>query len=171
MIRAGSQPLAGVDKIRRGQSSDPVYVALPRSIHKSKIDEVLRNGLKAVSEYDDLGLEMRRGVVYCWLRKEDDKLSSGGQRADYVYVEVTVDQDRCRVAEMDFAGIAMMYLQGSGGKPRNEEAARLLADAYRVTSLPLSDYTEGMFWTPKVLVKGDIDPLNRLQIIVKRIRS
>ena len=71
---------------------------------------------------------------------------------------MTVDQDRCRVAEMDFAGIAMMYLQGSGGKPRNEEAARLLADVYRVTSVPLSDYTEGMFWTPEVLVKGDIDP-------------
>jgi len=80
MIRAGSQPLAGVDKIRRGPSSDPVYVALLRSIHKSKIDEVLRNGLKAVSEYDNLGLEMRRGVVYCWLRKEDDKFTSGGRR-------------------------------------------------------------------------------------------
>ena len=73
---------------------------LVHSVHKSKINEVLKNGLKAASEYDDLGLEMRRGVVYCWLRKEDDKMSSRGQRADYVYVEATVDEDRCRVADL-----------------------------------------------------------------------
>lgn len=116
-------------------------IQLVHSIHKSKIDEVLKKGLKAVSEYDELGLEMRRDVVYCWLRKEDDKMY--GQRTDYVYVEVTVDQDRCRVADMDFASISMMYLQGSGGKPKNEEAARLLAEVYQITSVPLSDYTEG----------------------------
>lgn len=130
-------------------------VRLLHSVHKSKIDEVLKNGLKAASEFDDLGLEMRCGVVYCWLRKEDDKM--WGKRADCVYVEVTVDEDRCQVAEMDFASIAMMYLQGSDSKPKNEEAARLLAEVYRVTSVPLSDYTEGLFSTPEVLVKGDID--------------
>ncbi|RKY64892.1 MAG: hypothetical protein DRP99_01265 [Candidatus Latescibacterota bacterium] len=133
-------------------------VKLIHSVHKSKVAEVLKKGLKAISEYDDLGLEMRRGVVHCWLRKEDDKLSSSGQRSDYVYVEVTVDEDRCRVAEMEFASIAMMYRQGSGGKPKNEKAARLLAEVYQVTSVPLSDYIEGMFWTPEVLVKGDIAP-------------
>ena len=52
----------------------------------------------------------------------------------------------------------MMYRQGSGGKPKNEKAARLLAEVYQVTSVPLSDYIEGMFWTPEVLVKGDIAP-------------
>ncbi len=123
-------------------------VRLLHSVHKSKIDEVLKHGLKAVSEYDDLGLEMRCDIVYCWLRKEHDKLSSGGQRTDYVYVEVTVDKDRCRVAEMDFASIAMMYRQGSGGRPKNEEAASLLAEVYRVTSVPLSDYVERMFSSP-----------------------
>jgi hypothetical protein len=131
-------------------------IRLLHSTHRSNVDQVLRNGLKATSSFDDLGLEMRRGVVYCWLRKEDDKM--WGQRADCVYVQVTVDQDRCRVADMDFISIAMMYLQGSKGKPKNEEAAQLLADLYRVTSVPLSEYTEGMFWTPEVLVKGDIDP-------------
>lgn len=131
-------------------------IRLLHSTHKSNIDQVLRNGLKATSSFDDLDMEMRRGVVYCWLKKEHDKM--WGQRADYVYVQVTVDQDRCRVADMDFAGIAMMYLQGSKGKPKNEEAAQLLAELYRITSVPLSEYTEGMFWTPEVLVKGDIDP-------------
>ncbi|MBM3237784.1 hypothetical protein FJZ31_15960 [Candidatus Poribacteria bacterium] len=102
-------------------------VKLLHSVRKSKAEEILKSGLKAVSEYDDLELEMRRGVVYCWLRKEHDRLSS---EDDYVYFEVTVDEDRCRVAEMDFASIAMMYRQGSGGRAKNEEAARLLAEVY-----------------------------------------
>jgi hypothetical protein len=131
-------------------------IRLLHSTHKSNIDQMLRNGLKATSSFDDLDLEMRRGVVYCWLKKEHDKM--WGQRADYVYVQVTVDKNRCRVADMDFISIAMMYLQGSKGKPKNEEAAQLLGDLYRITSVPLSEYTEGMFWTPEVLVKGDIDP-------------
>jgi hypothetical protein len=130
---------------------------LLHSVHKSKIDGILREGLKAVSEFDNLGLDMRRGVVYCWLRREDDKM--WGQRTDHVYIEVTVEEDRCHVAEMDFASIAMMYLQGSGGRPKNAEAACLLAEAYRVTSVPLSEYVEGMFSTPEALVKGDIDPI------------
>ena len=132
-------------------------VKLLHSVHKFMVENILKRGLKAASEYDDLELQMRFGVVYCWLRKEHDKLSSGGQRADYVYVEVSVDEDRCRVADMDFASIAMMYRQGSRGKPKNEEAARLLAEVYRVTSVPLSDYTERMFGTPEVLVAGDIE--------------
>jgi hypothetical protein len=131
-------------------------IRLLHSTHKSNIDQMLRNGLKATSSFDDLDLEMRRGVVYCWLKKEHDKM--WGQRADYVYVQVTVDKNRCRVADMDFISIAMMYLQGSKGKPKNEEAAQLLGDLYRIISVPLSEYTEGMFWTPEVLVKGDIDP-------------
>ena len=131
-------------------------VRLLHSVHKSKIDEVLKHGLKAVSEFDDLGSEMRRGIVYCWLQKEDDKMWE--QQADYVYVEAVVDGNRCRIAEMDFASIAMMYLQGSGGRPRNEEAGYLLAKVYRITSVPLSEYTERMFSTPEVLVKGDIGP-------------
>ena len=38
------------------------------------------------------------------------------------------------------------------------EAARLFAEAYRVTSVPLAEYVEGMFSTPEVLVKGDVGP-------------
>jgi len=59
---------------------------------------------------------------------------------------------------MNFASIAMIYRQGSGGKPKNEEAALLLAELYRITSVPLSDHALGMFWTSEVLVKGDLDP-------------
>jgi len=125
------------------------------SIPSAKLNEVLREGLKAVSEFDDLGLEMRRGVVYCWLRKEHDRM--WGQQPGYVYVEVSLGEDRCRVAEMDFAGLALTYRQGTK-RPRNELAARLLAELYEVTSVPLSEYTEGMFFTPEVLVRGDITP-------------
>ena len=132
------------------------HVRLLHSIHKSKFADALSTGLKAASEFPALGLEMRRGVVYCWLDKADDRLSSGGQRADFVYLEVEVNQDRCLVADMELISLAMMYHQGSGGKPRNPGAARLLAEAYRVTAVPLAEYAPGMFCTPEVLVKGDI---------------
>lgn len=131
-------------------------IRLIHSVHGSKINLILKEGLKATSNFDDLGLEMRRRVVYCWLRREYDKMWS--KRADHVYVEILVNEDRCRVAEMDFASLAMMYLQGSGGRPRNEEAAHLLAEVYRVTSVPIFDYAEGMFSTPEVLVKRSIGP-------------
>jgi hypothetical protein len=51
-----------------------------------------------------------------------------------------------------------MYLQGQGGKPINPEASRLLAELYEATAVPLTEYRPGMFWTPEVLVKGDIGP-------------
>ena len=131
-------------------------VKLLHSVHRSELDKVLEAGLKASSDFDDLGLEMRRDVVYCWLRREDDKMSSGGQRPDHVYLEVTVDEGRCLVAEMDLASVAMTYLQGSGGRPKNAEASRLIPEAYRVTAVPLLEYEPSMFWTPEVLVKGAI---------------
>lgn len=142
-------------------------VTLVHSVRKSRLAEVLQTGLKAVSEFADLGLEMRRGVVYCWLRKEDDKLSAGGQRGDFAYVEVTVDQERCSVADLEWSSIALMYLQGSGGKPRNLEASRLLAQVYLVTAVPLSEYRPGIFFSPEVLVRGDIAP-ECLRVLAER---
>jgi hypothetical protein len=129
-------------------------VRLLHSVPRTQLDTILRDGLQAQSAFNDLRLEMRRGVVYCWLRPEDDKMWGG--KPGYIRVEITVDASRCRVAEMDFASIALMYLQGQGGKPRNPEAAAILTRLYEMTSVPLSQYRKGMFWTPEVLVKGDI---------------
>jgi hypothetical protein len=131
-------------------------VRLYHSVPKSRLADVLEGGTKAQSAFSDLGLEMRREVVYCWIRREDDKMSTGGQRDDYVYLEVTVSADRCIVADMDLAGLAMMYRDGTGGKPKNGDAARHLAEAYRASAVPLAEYAPGMFFTPEVLVKGDI---------------
>ena len=133
-----------------------VIVRLLHSVPRSKIQSVMREGLKTSSAFDDLGLEMRCGVVYCWRRREDDKM--WGQNPEYAYIEITIDSSRCCVAEMDFASIALMYLQGQGGRPKNAEAATLLARLYEVTSVPLNEYREGMFSTPEILVKGDISP-------------
>ncbi|MHB9132419.1 MAG: hypothetical protein ACYDBB_15220 [Armatimonadota bacterium] len=140
-------------------------VQLLHSIHTSRFDEALRSGLKAVSEYDDLGADIRQGVVYCWMCREDDKLSTGGQRADYIYVTVTVEESRCTVADMEYSSLALMYRQGSGTKLQNNRAAALFAEIYRVTAVPLSGYSPGIFFTPEVLVKGDIAPENIHRIL------
>jgi len=131
-------------------------IELLHSVPCTSLESVLKEGLRASSNFDDLGLEMRRGVIYCWLRPEDDKM--WGQNPDYAYLRVKADPSRCRVAEMDFASIALMYLQGQNGKPKNPKAVALLAQLYEVTSVPLSEYREGILWTPEVLVKGDISP-------------
>jgi len=133
-------------------------VRLIHSVHKSRLEVALREGLKAASEFDDLGLDMRQGVVYCWLCRQDDKMSSGGQRSDYVYLQVTVDESRCTVADMEYSSLALMYRQGHPTKPKNERASALFAEIYQVTSVPLPEYRRGMFFTPEVLVKGDIAP-------------
>ena len=129
---------------------------LLHSVRRDHLNSVLRVGLKAASSFDDLGLELRRDVVYCWLRREHDKMWGG--QGEFAYVEVEVRVRRCRVAEMDFASIALMYLQGRGGRPVNREAAHLLAKPYEVPSCPLEDYRDGVFSSPEVLVKGDISP-------------
>ena len=133
-------------------------VRLIHSLHQSKLQEALQSGLRAGSDYDDLGLDIRQNTVYCWLRKEDDKLSSNGQKPEHVYLEITVDEDRCTVAEMDFASLALMYRQGQRGKPKDERVAALFGDIYRLTSVPLCDYKPGVFWSPEVLVKGEVEP-------------
>jgi transposase len=91
---------------------------------KAKVDIILREGLRAASAFNDLGIPMRRGVVYCWLRREHDKM--WGNNTDYTYIEVTVDRSRCRVADMEWSSLALMYLQGNL-KPEHSEAASLLA--------------------------------------------
>lgn len=131
-------------------------VRLIHAIHRSRLTEALRAGIKASSDFDDLGLDIRQGVVYCWLCKEDDKMSAGGQRPDHVYLEVEVDERRCLIADMEYSSLALMYRQGQPPRPRNEQAAALFAELYRVTAVPLSEYRPGMFFTPEVLVKGDI---------------
>jgi len=73
------------------------------------------------------------------------------------YIRIVVDRSRCRVAEMEFSSLALMYLQGQGGRPRNERAASLLAELYELTSVQLEYYKPGMFCTPEVLVAGDVD--------------
>ncbi len=133
-------------------------VKLVHAADESVAGTIPEAGLKAMSAFDDLDLEMRRCVVFCWLRKDDDKLSSAERQEHRAYFEVSVHEDRCRVADMDLASVAMMYRQGTR-KPKNaDQAARLLADAYRITSVPLAEYESGMFWTPEVLVRGDIGP-------------
>ena len=53
--------------------------------------------------------------------------------------------------------IALMYHQGQEGTPRQPEAVSLLARLCEVTSVPLSEYREGMYWASD-LVRGDIPP-------------
>jgi len=128
-------------------------IELLHSTHKSNVDSILKNSLHATSKFDTFGLDVRKGVVYCWLKKEHNKMWANN--SDYIYLRVLVDENRCRVADMEWISFAMTYRQGIL-KPKNEEAAKLFAEIYKVTSVSISEYFDGLFYTPEVLVKGDI---------------
>ncbi len=124
---------------------------------KKNLKKILREGLKATSRYEAF-TELRRNVIYCWLSPDDQKLFSD----DTVCFEISVDEESCTVAEMDYISLAMMYKYGGekyGGKniPINLEASRLFTKIYEVTSVPVLAYSDN-FFSPEVLVHGDISP-------------
>lgn len=70
-----------------------------------------------------------------------------------VCLKITVEEDRCTVAEMDFISLAIMYRYGGaecGRKniPVNPKDSVLPAGLYSVTVLPASRYQ--IFFTPGV---------------------
>lgn len=127
---------------------------------KENIKRILQEGLIPKSNYETF-TQLRNNVVYCWLSPDDQKIFTD----EDVCLEVTVDEENCIVAEMDYISFAMMYKYGGkkyGGAniPVNEEASKLFVKLYEVTSMPLSRYEKGNFFTPEVLVKGIIKPEN-----------
>ncbi len=127
---------------------------------KSNLDSILKNGLKPTSRYE-LFTNLREDVVFCWLSPSDNKIFSD----DAICLEVTVDESDCIVASMDYISLAMMYKYGGakyGGMniPINEQASDLCVKLYEATAILLREYKEGQLFSPEVLVKGPISPLN-----------
>ena len=119
-------------------------------------ESIIKNGIKAFTRYDILS-PIREDVVYCWLNKEDNKLINNNQ----ICFKVNVDDGRCLIAEMDFISLAIMYKRGRQvadtiKKPINDRATGLLTELYEITAVKPCDYYSGVFFTPEVLVKGDI---------------
>ena len=119
-------------------------------------DNILKNGLKASTGYE-IFTPIRKSVVFCWLRKEHNKLANENQ----VCFKINVDAARCLIADMDYISMAMMYKhspQGEGiaKKPVNPKAAKLFIKLYQATAVKPCDYRDGMHFSPEVLVKGDI---------------
>ncbi len=129
---------------------------------KENLSKILLEGLKATSRYEKFS-DIRKNVVYCWLFPDHQKIFS----EDDICLEIEVEESRCIVAEMDYISFAMMYKYGGkkyGGKniPINNEASDLFARLYKVTSCAISEY-EDNFFTPEVLVQGNIAP-DRIKI-------
>jgi len=119
-------------------------------------ESILKNGLKAASSYE-VFTPIRENAVFCWLRKEDNKILSDNQ----VCFRINVDAGRCLIADMDYVSMAMMYKynpkgEGIAKKPVNPEAEKLFVQLYEATAVKPCDYYDGMHFSPEVLVKGDI---------------
>ncbi|MBQ3549723.1 MAG: hypothetical protein IJA41_01990 [Clostridia bacterium] len=127
---------------------------------RANLDSIMHNGLKTTSRYESF-TELRKDVVFCWLSPSDNKIFSD----DTICLEITVDENNCIVASMDYISFAMMYKYGGekyGGMniPINERAAELFVKLYEITAIQLSQYKDGNLFSPEVLVKGTITPEN-----------
>lgn len=129
---------------------------------KGLVAPILTHGLFPSARFHDLGLEMRRNVIYCWLTPEDDRMGYR-ENPDYVCLKAQVEPDRCLVADMDLATLAYQHLRGVGGKERDPEKARAFAEQYQATAVPVSQYRPRIFAAPEVLVKGAV-PADRLSL-------
>jgi hypothetical protein len=119
-------------------------------------DGILKNGLKAATGYE-IFTPIRRNVVFCWLKKEDNKMPRDNQ----ICFRINVDAKRCLMADMDYVSMAMMYRhsptgEGIAKKPVNPKAAKLFVKLYEATAVKPCKYYDGMHFSPEVLVKGDI---------------
>ena len=117
---------------------------------------ILKKGLKASTRYE-IFTPIRENVVFCWLKKEDNKIAGANQ----ICFRINVDAERCLIADMDYVSMAMMYKynpegEGIAKKPVNPEAEKLFVQLYEVTAVKPCDYYDGMHFSPEVLVKGDI---------------
>ena len=127
---------------------------------KTNLDNIMKNGLKPASRYESF-TDLRKNAVFCWLSPSDNKIFSD----DTICLEITVDENDCMVASMDYISFAMMYKYGGatyGGMniPINETASELFVKLYETTAIPLSQYEDGNLFSPEVLVKGNILPEN-----------
>ena len=78
-------------------------------------------------------------------------------------IEITVDENDCIVANMDYISFSMMYKYGGakyGGMniPINERASELFVKLYETTAISPSQYKDGNLFFPEILVKGNIKP-------------
>ena len=127
---------------------------------KANLDSIMTQGLITTSSYESF-THLRKGVVFCWLSPSDNKILSD----DKICLEITVDENDCIVASMDYISFAMMYKYGganNGGMniPINVRASELFVKLYETTAIPLSQYKDGNLFSPEVLVKGSINPEN-----------
>ena len=127
---------------------------------KSNLESIMNEGLSPASRYESFS-NLRENVVYCWLSPDDQKIFS----SDDVCLEISVDEQLCVVADMDYISLAMMYKYGGskyGGKniPKNLEASDLCVKLYEATSTSILNCNKDNYFTPEVLVKGKIEPKN-----------
>lgn len=124
---------------------------------RKNIDDIMKNGILTSSKYEIFS-SIRDDVVFCWVSPEDNKM----QFEDPVCLKVNVEENLCKIADMEYISLAMMYKYGGGNNkglntPVNIEASNLLVKVYEVTAVSLENF-KNHFFTPEVLVKGAIKP-------------
>lgn len=122
---------------------------------QKNIESILKTGLKAHSNYKNMNADLRLKVLYAWLFPEHDVMGYSNDD-DYVLLELEVDEARCIVANMDY--ISAAYVNSKVGNDGGKELSIMMTNEYEESSVLPKDYINGLFRTPEVIVKGDIQP-------------
>ncbi|MCL4487893.1 MAG: hypothetical protein M1570_07155 [Chloroflexi bacterium] len=118
------------------------------------LDAISEEGLNPGSRVMTIESPLRKAAVTAWLAPDYDVMGYN-ENPSYVCLRARVDAARCRVAPMELAQAAYVNHIGRG-QPKNEEIAERLTAAYEKTSVPVAEFTLGLFRAPEVLVEGPI---------------
>jgi hypothetical protein len=113
---------------------------------KSNLDSILNDGFKTYSNYEDLGTDLRKDVIYCWLDPTQDVMGYD-LNEDYACLKIKVRN--ALVADMSL--ISSAYVNQMVG---NDDLFSELISAYSKT-VELNEYVLGHFRVPEILLKSD----------------
>jgi hypothetical protein len=118
------------------------------------LDAISEEGLKTSARSLIVDSPLRKKSVYTWLAPEFDVMGYN-ENPQYVCLRARVESARCTVAPMELVVAAYNNHIGRG-QPKNEEISARLIAAYEKVAVPISEYMQGMFRAPEVLVEGEI---------------
>ena len=125
--------------------------------NKDNLNQILKEGLYALSGYNSLESKIRRESIYAWLIAEHDTMGYL-ENKNFVCLEIRTDYEKCIIANMDMISAAFVNFIGAGGQIKNIDLSKKLVKLYDNSTIKLSEYVNGLFRTPEVIIKEYISP-------------
>jgi len=129
-----------------------VYHYTPRE----NVPTILKNGLLNQSKFNAMSSRLRVNASYHLLSPSHDVMGYAGDEG-YACLQVTADPAHCVVADMDLISAAYVnYIQEQANESVYDY--RKLVALYDASAVALTDYENGMFRAPEVILRRHVPP-------------